>query len=36
MQRRQQQAMAARNACRDEDCLRAWYAQRKRQLFAEF
>ena len=36
LQRRQQQALAARNACRDEDCLRAWYAQRKRQLFAEF
>jgi hypothetical protein len=36
MQRRQQQALAARNACRDENCLRQWYAQRKRQLFDEF
>jgi len=36
MQRRQQQALAARNACRDEGCLRQWYAQRKRQLFDEF
>jgi uncharacterized protein len=36
MQRRQQQALAARNACHDEDCLRAWYAQRKSQLFDEF
>ena len=36
MQRRHQQAMAARSACRDDACLRGWYAQRKRQLFAEF
>lgn len=36
MQRRQQQALAARNACHDDNCLRQWYAQRKRQLFAEF
>jgi hypothetical protein len=36
MQRRQQQALAARDACHDEACLRGWYAQRKRQLFAEF
>ncbi|MCG2592937.1 hypothetical protein LZ009_09105 [Ramlibacter sp. XY19] len=34
--RRQQQAVAARNACPDEACMRQWYAQRKRQLFDEF
>jgi hypothetical protein len=37
LQRRHQQALAQRSACRgDEGCLRNWYAQRKRQLFAEF
>ncbi|HSV79014.1 MAG TPA: hypothetical protein VLK85_07375, partial [Ramlibacter sp.] len=36
LQRRQQQALAARAACRDEACLRRWYAQRRKQLFAEF
>jgi hypothetical protein len=37
MQRRHQQALAQRSACRgDEECLRGWYAQRKRQLFGEF
>lgn len=37
MQRRHQQALAQRSACRgDEGCLRNWYAQRKRQLFDEF
>lgn len=37
MQRRQQQALAQRNACRGDDaCLRAWYAQRRSQLFSEF
>jgi len=37
LQRRHQQALAQRSACHgDEGCLRSWYAQRKRQLFAEF
>ncbi len=37
LQRRHQQAMAQRAACRgDESCLRNWHAQRKKQLFAEF
>ena len=37
LQRRHQQALAARSNCRgDEGCLRQWYAQRKRQLFDEF
>lgn len=37
MQQRHQQALAQRNACRgDGECLRQWYAQRKRQLFDEF
>lgn len=37
LQRRHQQALAQRSACHgDEGCLRNWYAQRKRQLFAEF
>lgn len=36
LQRRHQQALAARSACRDDACLRSWYAQRKRQLFSEF
>jgi len=36
LQRRQQQALAARAACHDEACLRRWYAQRRKQLFAEF
>lgn len=37
LQRRHQQALAQRSACRgDEQCLRSWYAQRRRQLFAEF
>lgn len=37
MQRRHQQALAQRSACRDDaECLRQWAAQRKRQLFAEF
>lgn len=37
LQRRHQQALAQRSACRgDEACLRSWYAQRRSQLFAEF
>lgn len=37
LQRRHQQALAQRQACRgDEACLRNWAAQRKRQLFEEF
>lgn len=37
LERRQQQALAQRNACRgDEECLRTWATQRKRQLFSEF
>jgi hypothetical protein len=37
LQRRHQQALAQRSACRgDESCLRNWHAQRKRQLFSEF
>ncbi|HVE53725.1 MAG TPA: hypothetical protein VNB23_10125 [Ramlibacter sp.] len=37
LQRRHQQALAQRSACGgDEECLRQWAAQRKRQLFAEF
>lgn len=37
LQRRHQQALAQRNACGGNDeCLRQWYAQRKRQLFSEF
>lgn len=37
LQRRHQQAMSQRAACRgDENCLRNWHAQRKKQLFAEF
>lgn len=37
VQRRHQQALAQRQACRgDADCLRSWAAQRKRQLFEEF
>lgn len=37
LQRRHQQALAQRSACQgDENCLRSWYAQRKRQLFDEF
>jgi len=36
VQRRHQQALARRQACRDEACLRGWYAQRKRELFDEF
>lgn len=37
MERRHQQALAQRAACQgDEDCLRGWATQRKRQLFSEF
>ncbi len=36
VQRRHQEALARRQACPDEACLRAWYAQRRRQLFSEF
>lgn len=37
MQQRHQQALAQRSACQgDQECLRQWYAQRRRQLFAEF
>jgi hypothetical protein len=36
VQRRHQQALARRQACRDETCLRQWAAQRKRELFDEF
>lgn len=36
LQRRHQQALARRQACRDEACLRQWAAQRKRELFDEF
>lgn len=37
VQRRHQQALAQRSACRgDEACLRSWYAQRRSQLFSEF
>ena len=36
VERRHQQALARRQACPDEACLRAWYAQRRRQLFSEF
>jgi hypothetical protein len=37
VQRRHQQALAQRSACRgDSECLRDWAAQRKRQLFEEF
>ena len=37
LERRHQQALAQRAACRgDEECLRSWHAQRKRQLFSEF
>lgn len=37
LQRRHQQALAQREACRgDEACLRNWASQRKRQLFEEF
>jgi hypothetical protein len=37
LERRHQQALAQRSACQgDEDCLRGWHAQRKRQLFSEF
>ena len=37
VQRRHQQALAQRAACRgDAECLRSWAAQRKRQLFSEF
>lgn len=37
VQRRHQQALAQRSACRgDEACLRSWYALRRSQLFSEF
>ena len=37
LRRRSEQALAQRNAqCRDKTCLSRWYAQRKRELFAEF
>lgn len=36
LQRRHQQALAKRQACRDETCMRQWAAQRKRELFDEF
>lgn len=37
LQRRHQQALAQRSACQGDDaCLRAWYAQRRSQLFSEF
>lgn len=37
VQRRHEQALAQRSACRgDAQCLRDWAAQRKRQLFGEF
>lgn len=37
VQRRHQQALAQRSACRgDAECLRGWYAERKRALFGEF
>lgn len=36
VQQRHQQALARRSACADEACLRNWYAQRRRELFAEF
>jgi hypothetical protein len=36
LQRRHQQALAQRQACRTEACLREWYSQRRRQLFSEF
>jgi hypothetical protein len=36
MQRRHEQALARRQACADEACLRAWFNQRRRALFAEF
>lgn len=37
LRRRSEQALAQRNAqCRDKACLSRWYAQRKRELFAEF
>lgn len=29
-------AQAQRDACKDESCLRRWYAERRRQLLAEF
>lgn len=36
MQRREQQALARREACRDAACLRRWYTQRRSELLAEF
>jgi hypothetical protein len=37
LRRRDAQAVAQRDArCRDKACLQQWYAQRRRQLFAEF
>lgn len=36
VQRRHEQALQRRQACADEACVRAWAAQRKRDLFAEF
>lgn len=37
LQQRHQQALAQRSACNgDADCMRQWYAQRRKQLFDEF
>lgn len=37
LRQRSEQALAQRDAqCRDKPCLLRWYAQRKRELFAEF
>jgi hypothetical protein len=36
MRQRDARAIAQRDACRDEGCLRRWYAQRRAQLLEEF
>jgi hypothetical protein len=36
MRQRDERAFAQRDACRDEGCLRRWYAQRRAQLLDEF
>jgi hypothetical protein len=36
MRQRDARAFAQRDACRDESCLRRWYAQRRAQLLDEF
>lgn len=36
LQRRAELARVQRDACRSTDCLRAWYAKRRRELLAEF